>query len=240
MSRGCVLMLQDKRGERGGGLADVDAMIVQADRGADDAAEAHIALRADQAVHLHRDEAAQREDAAVAEIVDAAPGLLVVRPRAGVAFALQIGASGVVEVVVELPGEDAVGIHHLGEGLLRGLGLLLPSVQAVLLAHHVERLQAQALADVGLRRQMIRRAELGAEMVSAQAVRGVRRAIMHGRLQMMQQAERVRLAVVEDDLPLLARHQHEVLHRCAALRGLQRVGTHAAAAAPADNPGRCE
>ena len=52
-----LLMLQSEHGECSGGLADVDAMIVQAHGAADDAAEAHISLRTDEAVHLHRHEA---------------------------------------------------------------------------------------------------------------------------------------------------------------------------------------
>ncbi len=69
------LMLQGHHRKRGCCLTDVDAMIMQTDRAAHDAAEAHIALRADQAVHLHRDEAAKREDAALAEMMDVATGL---------------------------------------------------------------------------------------------------------------------------------------------------------------------
>ena len=131
-----LLMLQREHGERASGLTDVDAMIVQAHGAADDAAEAHIALRTDEAAHFHRDEAAQREDAALAELMDVASRLAIVRPWAGVACAFQIGAAGVVKVVVKLPREDTIGIHRRGKGLLRSFGSL--AHEAVLLTHHVE------------------------------------------------------------------------------------------------------
>lgn len=83
-----LLMLQSEHRKRTSRLTDVHAMIVQTHGAAHDAAEAHVALRSDEAVHFHRDETAEREDAALAELMDVATGLAVGRPQAGVAFAI--------------------------------------------------------------------------------------------------------------------------------------------------------
>ena len=117
-----------------------------------------------------------------------------------------------MEVDVELEAEDAVGRHR------RGPALIAVGVANVLLAEHVEAIGPQAFANVRLRRQAVGRAELVGELQIAErddrlAGGGFQIALGDGRLQVIEQPERVELRVVEDDLPLARRHLREVLLR---------------------------
>ena len=70
-----------------------------------DAAVPDVALGAEESAKLFRDEGAEGEEGAVADVAGVAAGLLEIDPRAGFALVFEVGAAGAVEVVVELPGE---------------------------------------------------------------------------------------------------------------------------------------
>ena len=207
---------QTQPGERGSCLAHVHHLAVQADRGLHDAADTDVFARTDQALHLHGHESTQWEGGAIRVRVPAARGCHDVAPRAVARSGDKAATSG-MKVDVKLVAEDAVCWQHLGPHRLASGGA------DVLLAQHVESFEAQPFADVGLRRQTIRRAELVRELHVAKGLREVAHAIMHGCLQMIQHTERMLLHVIEDDPALRGREFDDVLLRCARLRLFQRI-----------------
>lgn len=73
---------QAQPGERGPCLTDVHHLAVQANRGLHDAADTDVFPCADQTLHLHGDESAQREGGAICVRMPAARGCHDVAPRA--------------------------------------------------------------------------------------------------------------------------------------------------------------
>ena len=123
-------------------LADSDALVVQSDRSADNAAVTEVLLGAQQPVHLLRNQAPERKNRSVADVMRMTPRFLKIDPWPRVSFALQVRSAGAMKIVVELPAQNAVGIHHPGEPLACRILCLTVTISPILLAHHVHRLQS--------------------------------------------------------------------------------------------------
>jgi hypothetical protein len=122
-----------------------------------------------------------------------------------------------VEVDVELKTEDRIRGHDLRPFRFSRGGA------DVVFTEHRQRFEAKPFADVGLRRQLVSRAKFIRELHVAEGLREVAHAIMHLRLQMMQQPERVRLGIGEDDASLRGREIDDVFLRGTGLALLQSI-----------------
>src|SRR5262249_53060513 len=133
-----------------------------------------------------------------------------------VGIVVEKNAARRMEVYVELKSEHRIARHEL-----RPMRFRVRCVD-VLLAQDMERFEPQSLADVWLRRQLVRRAEFVGQLQRAK--------VWLDLLQMMQHSERVALCIIEYDAPLHWRERDNVPAGRAGLRGIERIG---------DMPGPC-
>ena len=200
-------------------LPDGDALIVKPDRRADDAAVADVFLSSQQPVHLDGDKASQRKHRTVADVSCVSTWFLEVSPRAAiaprsaVAAVYEVRSPGPMKVVVKLPAEQPVRIKHSREPLFRFVLRKAVRVTAVLLPHHVHRLEPQRLANVRLRRKTVGRAEFIAQVKPPKAVRFVGSPLVHKVLHVEQDRQRLPFRIVKDNLPLSPCHLDNVFLR---------------------------